>query len=127
MELYQLENLIAVVEEHSFTRAAERVFRTQAAVSVAIRKLEEALGARLIDRDSNDCTLTEAGELALRYARRIVEMRNEMQAALAEFTALGSGSVGIAAHESAARYLLPDPMAAFHEAFPDIRLSTRLC
>ena len=52
MEFYQLEHFVAVVEEHSFTRAAERVFRTQGAVSVAIRKLEEELGVPLMLRDT---------------------------------------------------------------------------
>ncbi len=127
MELYQLEHFIAVVEEHSFTRAAERVFRTQAAVSVSIKKLEEEIGARLVARNSHDCTLTEAGELMLDYARRMLDLRGEMQRTLAEFVQLGTGHVSIAAHESAAQYLLPDPMAAFHKQFPDIKIQTRLC
>lgn len=127
MELYQLENFIAVVEEHSFTRAAERVFRTQAAVSVGIRKLEIEVGVPLITRDSHECTLTEAGHVMLIFARRIIEARNEMQQCLAEFSSLATGRVRIAAHESAAQYLLPAPLAAFHALHPKIKLVTRLC
>jgi DNA-binding transcriptional LysR family regulator len=127
MEIYQLENFIAVVEEHSFTRAADRVFRTQAAVSVAIRKLEEEMGVPLVARESRECALTEAGHVMLGYALKMIGLRNEAQRALAEFTCLAAGQVSIAAHESAAQYLLPGPLAAFHLKYPTIKITTRLC
>ena len=127
MEFYQLENFIAVVEEHSFTRAAERVFRTQAAVSVAIRKLEEEVGVALVDRNSRECALTEAGRVMLVHARQMIELRNAMLQSIEEFAALGFGNVKIAAHESAAQYLLPAPLADFHALHPKIRILTKLC
>lgn len=127
MEFHQLEVFVAVVEEHSFTRAADRVFRTQAAVSVAIRKLEEEIGVPLMERGGNDSAVTEAGHKLLVYARRLIEVRNEMQRCLAEFTELAAGSLSIAAHESAVEYLLPAPLTAFHTKHPDIKIVTRLC
>jgi DNA-binding transcriptional LysR family regulator len=127
MELYQFEAFIAVAEEHSFTKAAERVFRTQAAVSVAIKKLEDEVGVQLLTRDSHGCLPTDAGVVLLGYARRIVELRNETQSALGEFTRLGAGHLSIAAHESASQYFLPDPIATFHRRFPEIKIETRLC
>jgi DNA-binding transcriptional LysR family regulator len=127
MELYQLEDFIAVVEERSFTRAAERVLRTQAAVSVAIHKLEEEVGVSLMTRDAHECTLTEAGQVTLMYARRIIETRSEMRRRLAEFTSLATGRVTVAAHESAVQYLLPGPLAAFHVRHPKIKIVTLLC
>lgn len=127
MEFYQLEHFVAVVEEHSFTRAAERVFRTQGAVSVAIRKLEEELGVPLMVRDSHECALTEAGEAFLAYARRMIELRNGMRRAMRDFGTLAAGCVRIASHESAAEYLLPAPLAAFYMRYPNIRLEARLC
>lgn len=127
MELYQLEAFIAVVEERSFTRAAERVHRTQTAVSVAIRRLEEDIGVAVLSRDSRDCTLTDPGRVLLRYARRIIDARDHLQQRLAEFTELAAGRVRIAAHESAAQYLLPAPLAAFHALHPMIKIITRLC
>ena len=63
MEFYQLEHFLAVADEGGFTRAAERVFRSQAAVSVAIRKLEDELGVALIHRDNHECELTAAGHV----------------------------------------------------------------
>ena len=77
MDLLQLEHFLAVVEERTFTRAAERVCRTQPAVSQSIKKLEEAIGTRLFARDVHDVSLTEAGKLLAEYARRIVQLRDE--------------------------------------------------
>jgi len=127
MEFYQLENFIAVVEEHSFTRAAERVYRTQGAVSIAIRKLEDEVGVPLMVRDSHECALTEAGQQLLAYARRIIGLRDEIHRCMVEFRSLASGRVSIAAHESAAQYLLPDPLAFFHLSHPNVKMVTRQC
>jgi DNA-binding transcriptional LysR family regulator len=127
MELYQLENFVAVVEEHSFTRAAERVFRTQGAVSVAIRKLEDEIGVPLLVRDSHDCLLTEAGEELLGYARRMIELRDRLTRSMVDFRNLSAGSVSIAAHESAAEYLLAAPLAEFNVQYPNLKIEARLC
>lgn len=127
MELYQLEHFIAVVEEHSFTRAAERVSRTQGAVSVSIRKLEEEFGLPLMVRDPHECTLTEAGRAVLEHARRIIRLGDELHSRMADLRNLLVGHVTVAAHESAAQYLLPAPLAAFHLAHPGIKITTRLC
>lgn len=127
VEFYQLEHFVAVAEEGGFTRAAERVSRTQAAVSVAIRKLEEECGLALVRRDNHECELTEAGLVLLDYARQLIALRNDMQRTVAEFASSSKGHVRIAAHESAAQYLLPAPLAAFHRLFPEVKIETRLC
>ncbi len=127
MEFYQLEEFIAVVEERSFTRAAERVFRTQAAVSVAIKRLEDELGVPLLTRSGHECVPTEAGRALLGYARRLTTLRDESRRCVAEFTSLGTGSISLAAHESAAQYLLPAPLSVFHQRHPKIKIVSRLC
>jgi DNA-binding transcriptional LysR family regulator len=127
MKFYQLDSFIAVVEERSFTRAAERVFRTQPTVSLAIKRLEEDMGVPLLARDGNDWSLTEPGRLMLKYARQLTDLRDEAQRALSEFNDLTAGSVSIAAHESGAQYMLPAPIAAFHKRFPKIRIEMRIC
>jgi DNA-binding transcriptional LysR family regulator len=127
VELYQLEQFVAVVQARSFTRAAERVFRTQGAVSVAIRKLEEEVGIPLLVRDSRECLLTEAGEELLAYATRMLGLRDELTRNMMEFKNLGMGTVSIAAHESAAEYLLPSALAEFNVQNPKIRIEARLC
>jgi DNA-binding transcriptional LysR family regulator len=127
MEFYQLEDFIAVVEEHGFTRAADRVLRSQAAVSVAIGKLEQEVGVPLMARESHECVLTEAGHVVLSYARRMIELRSELQRTLVDVTSLAAGRLSIAANESATHYLLPAPLAAFHSKFPAIKIESRLC
>src|ERR671929_237197 len=82
MELGQLEFFLKVIEEGSFSKAAARVYRTQPAVSIAIRRLEEELGAPLLDRSQKSPTLTEAGQILHDYARRIIALRDEARAAM---------------------------------------------
>lgn len=85
MELMQLEMFVAVVEERSFLRAAERVFRTQPAVSIGLRKLEEEIGVPLLYRSRRQSgRLTPRGEMLYEYASRILRLRNEMCSALKE-------------------------------------------
>jgi DNA-binding transcriptional LysR family regulator len=127
MELYQLENFVAVVEERSFTKAAARVFRTQGAVSVAIRKLEDEVGVSLLVRDSHECLLTKAGEQLLPYARHMLGLREKLTRSMLEFRTLGVGKVSIAAHESAAEYLLPAALAEFSAKNPKVLIEARLC
>ncbi len=122
MDLLQLEHFLAVCEERTFTRAAERVFRTQSAVSQSIKKLEDEIGAPLFARDMHDVTLTESGKLTLEYARRMVKLRDEAMRRLGALKNLNAGTLSIAAHESAAVYLLPGPMRAYLRRFPEIKI-----
>jgi DNA-binding transcriptional LysR family regulator len=123
MELMQLEMFVAAAEEPSLQRAAERVFRTQPAVTIALHKLEEEVGAPLFDRSSRaGSSLTEAGQLLYEYAQRILGSRDEALAALAEVHSLRRGRVRIGANESTCLYVLPSLVTAFRERFPDIRM-----
>jgi LysR family transcriptional regulator, benzoate and cis,cis-muconate-responsive activator of ben and cat genes len=109
MELKQLEMLVAVAEERSFLRAAERVFRTQPAVSIGIRKLEGQVGVPLLDRSGRGSgRLTLAGERLYNYARKILELRDEALAAVQreEATPERSLRVGIVGEENLARFPL---------------------
>ena len=92
MDLLQLEHFLAVVEERTFTRAAERVCRTQPAVSQSIKKLEDEVGAPLFSRGVHEVTLTEAGRTLADYARRIVGLRDEALRHVAEIRALKTGT-----------------------------------
>jgi LysR family transcriptional regulator, low CO2-responsive transcriptional regulator len=78
MELMQLEMFIAVAEEHSVRKAADRVYRTQPAVSLALNKLEREIGTALLQRSrQHGCHLTQAGEALYTYASRIIGLRDE--------------------------------------------------
>src|SRR5215475_8048882 len=98
MDLLRLEHFLAVVEERTFTRAAERVCRTQPAVSQSIKKLEEELGTQLFVRDLHDVSLTEAGKELVAYARKMVAARDEAMRHLGALKTLRSGTLNIAAH-----------------------------
>lgn len=123
MELMQLEMFVAVVEEGSVHKAAEKVFRTQPAISIALRKLEQEIGSQLFDRAQRyDYQLTPAGELLYSYATRLVALRNESVAALRDLTHLRRGGVRIGANESTSVYLLPRLTQVFHEQYPSIKI-----
>ena len=122
MDLLQLEHFIAVCEERTFTRAAERVFRTQSAVSQSIKKLEDEVGSPLFARDT-EIVLTEAGEVILDYARRMLVLRDIATRKVEALKNLSAGSLTVGAHEAAATYLLPNPVRSFRCKFPDIKVS----
>jgi DNA-binding transcriptional LysR family regulator len=122
MEFQQLEMFAAVVEEGSVSRAAERVCRTAPAVSIALRKLEEEMGAPLFDRsERHNHQLTAPGKLLYSYATRILEMRKEATATISELTRGGRGTLRIGTHESTSLYLLPSLIYAFNESHPGVK------
>jgi len=122
MELRQLEHFLAVVEEGTFTRAAERVSLTQPAVSLSIKKLEEEIGGPLFARDVHDLSLTEAGRVLADYARRMIRLRDDATREMARLGSMAAGSLTIAAHEAAAVYLLPVALRTYVKRFPDIKV-----
>lgn len=107
MDLFELQTFIAVVQEGSFSRAAQKLHRSQPAISQTIRKLEEEVGEALLDRSSRDGTLTDAGQVMYDYAQRLVNLRTEARGALTELRELHRGKLSIAANEFTCLYLLP--------------------
>src|SRR5437879_11956363 len=105
MELSQLEFFRTVVEEGSFSKAAERVYRTQPAVSIAVRRLEEELGAPLLERSQETPALTEVGELIYDFAGRILSLRGQALQGGAASRSLQRGRVRIGANECTADYI----------------------
>jgi len=123
MELMQLRMLVAVVEEGSIQRAAERVFRTAPAVSMALRKLEVEIGTPVFDRvDPREHTLTPAGEVLVNYARRMLAMHDEALRAVQGISKGRRGTLRIGSNESINLYLLPQLTQAFHELCPEVKL-----
>jgi DNA-binding transcriptional LysR family regulator len=107
MDLSQLETFLAVIEERGFSRAANRLHRTQPAISHTIRRLEDEIGEPLFERSSREGTLTAAGELLREYAERLLKLRGEATSALEELRSLERGRLHIAANEYTCLYLLP--------------------
>jgi DNA-binding transcriptional LysR family regulator len=122
VELNQLETFLAVAEEHSFSRAAVRLHRTQPAVSQVIRKLEASVGEMLFDRAARDGSLTAAGVLLRDYALRLLALRREATSALGELKSLESGRLQLAANEYTCMYLLP-AIDRFRRDFPHISVT----
>jgi len=123
MELMQLEMFVAVVEGGSILKASERVYRTQPAVSIAIRKLENEINAPLFDRSQRyQFRLTEAGEALYSYATRLISLRNEAVSAVAEIVHIRSGRLRVGANESISINLLPRLTQAFLARYPRIHI-----
>lgn len=119
----QLEMFVAIVEEGSVHKAAEKVCRTQPAVSIALKKLALEVGSPLFDRKHRfDYQLTPTGEILYSYATRLLGLRNETLAALRDLAHLRRGEVRIGANESTSNYLLPKLIQAFHEKYPKIKI-----
>ena len=116
-----LNILLTVVKERSFTRAAEKLYRTQPAISLAIQRLENELGERLLDRSGRDLTLTEAGKLVYDCARRQENLQRELSNQLSELRNKAIGRLVIGANESMTFYLLPH-LSQFRQAYPKIKL-----
>ena len=124
MDINQLEVLVTVARERSFSRAAEVLNRTQPAVSQAVRRLEEEVGEKLFDRSSKDGTLTFAGEVLLDYARQMLNLRYSAQTALVEMRNLHHGKVSISANEHTVFYLLP-VIEEFRKLHPMIKIEVQ--
>ncbi|MGI8812671.1 MAG: LysR family transcriptional regulator [Pyrinomonadaceae bacterium] len=124
MDINQLEVLVTVARERSFSRAAEVLDRTQPAVSQAIRRLEQDIGEKLFDRSSKDGTLTFAGELLVDYANQMINLRQNARNALTEMRDLHHGKVTISANEHTVFCLLP-VISEFRKRHPQIKIEVR--
>jgi len=122
MDLGELEVFLAVAREGRFSRAAEKLFRTQSAVSQTIRKLEEELGEPLFDRSSREGVLTDAGSVLREYAEKLVNLRTDAREALTELREVQRGKLVIAANEFTALYLLP-VLGEFRRLHPMIKIT----
>lgn len=124
LDLELLKTFVCVVDEGSFTRAAERVHRTQSTVSQQVRKLEELVGHTLLlrDRTGQNVSVTEHGELLIHYARRLLALSSEAVEALASDLDLEILRIGVPEDFDARR--LAVILAGFNRARPEARLET---
>ena len=125
INLLQLEALVHLVEERSFSRAAKRMFLTQPSLTKHIRNLEDALGAKVVNRASRDFTLTPEGRVIFDYARRILKLREEAADRVMRVRASEAGDIRVAASTIPATYILPPAIAEFRRRHPAIRTAVR--
>ncbi|MCC6329892.1 MAG: LysR family transcriptional regulator [Acidobacteria bacterium] len=124
MDINQLEVLVTVAREKSFSRAAELLDRTQPAVSQAIRRLEAEIGETLFDRSSKDGTLTFAGEVLVGYAKQMLNLRNAAGNAIRDLRGLHKGKVTISANEHTVFCILP-VIETFRERHQNIKIEVQ--
>jgi DNA-binding transcriptional LysR family regulator len=124
IDYYPIKVFYAVAIEKSFSRAAEKLLRTQPAVSMMVRRLENDLGEKLIDRSGRDLILTDAGQIVLEHARRFENLQRELENALAELRDNAAGRLIIGANESTTLYLLRH-LARYRRMFPKVKVQVR--
>jgi DNA-binding transcriptional LysR family regulator len=123
LDLELLRSFVSVVDAGGFTRAAERVHRTQSTVSQQIKRLEEDVGQVLLHRDGKDVRPTEAGERLLSYARRLLSLAEEARDVLRQPD--GAGAIRLGIPEDFAAYRLAKLLGAFSRSHPGLRLDVR--
>lgn len=122
VDLASLQVFLTVARERSFSRAAERLYRTQPAVSIAVRKLEEWVGQPLLVRGTGAGKLTDAGALLVEYAERMLNLRSEARRSLEDLAGLRRGRLSLGVNESSIHALLP-ALARFRRKYPKIDIA----
>jgi DNA-binding transcriptional LysR family regulator len=123
MDFDQLATFVYVAKLKSFSRAGQKVFRSQSAVSAQIRQLEQAYRAKLLDRSAKSVELTPAGEVLFEYAERLLRLRDESIQGVADRGNVVQGTVLFGANEATCLYLLPDIFAEFQRRHPLVHIS----
>lgn len=121
LDLDQLQTFVAIVDSGSFTRAADTVFKTQSAVSMQMKRLEDRIGKPLFERDGRSNKLTPNGEQLLIYARKLLQLNRETLAAFDEQSL--EGYIRIGTPDDYAEPFLPEIIARFSRSNPRITLS----
>ena len=123
MDLDYLTTFLEIAKQGSFSRAGQKLFRSQPAVSAQIRQLEEEYGQKLFDRVGKSMKLTAAGEVLLGYAGRLITLKNDSLRAVADQSSAPRGTLAVGANEATCLYVLPDVFAEFHRRFPSVQIS----
>jgi len=116
----RLQVFHTVAKQLSFTKAAELLYMTQPAVTFQVKQLEEHFNTRLFERGHSKITLTPAGEVALEYAERILNLTGEMETRLGELTGQVSGTLLVGASTTIAEYMLPRLLGDFKAQYPHV-------
>jgi len=123
MDFDQLETFLEVARLSSFSRAAEKRFRTQPAISSQIRLLEEEVGAKLLDRSGGKVSITASGKLFQKYAEETLEARKAVLLAIAETERVPRGEIIVGANEGTCLHILPEVFAEFKRQYSDVAVN----
>jgi len=123
MDFDQLKTFLEVARLGSFSRAAEKVLRSQPAVSTQIRQLEQEYGSKLFDRSAKSVRLTPAGEVVLDYAKQMLALHAKSLHSGSDLRGIPSGTLSLGANEGTFLYVLPKVLAKYHRKFPQVKIS----
>ena len=123
MDFDQLTTFLEVARQGSFSRAGEKVFRSQSAVSAQIRQLEQEYGDRLLDRSGKTVKLTPAGQVLFDYAERLKKLREESLIAVADHSSTPRGTLRVGANEATCLYVLPEVFAEYCRRYPPVQIN----
>jgi DNA-binding transcriptional LysR family regulator len=122
MDLNQLQGFVTIVHEGTFTRAAERLFLTQPALSLQIKALEEELGAPLFERRNRQVFLTEAGRTVFDRAEHLLALAGQIRQDIDALQGPHSGRLNIGASDTTCLYVLPPLVQQFRSRFPGVEI-----
>lgn len=123
MDLRKLQIFVAVVTEGNFSRAAEHLHMAQPPVSIAVQKLEQQLGAKLLIRDRKCLALTPEGQEVFDQARRILQQVEDLSQSVGEYSRLLRGEIDVACPSMVGTYFLPDVLGEFLDLHPGLTAS----
>ena len=123
MDISALQAFIAVAESGSFSRAGERIFLTQPAISKRIAALEQDIGARLFDRVGRKIHLTQAGEALLLRTRAVLSELEDIKRDITNLSGTIAGELSVATSHHIGLHRLPGPLKRFHETYTQVRLN----
>lgn len=123
MDFAQLTTFLEVAKLGNFSRAGEKVFLSQSAVSAQIRQLEQDYGAKLLDRSGKKVRLTPAGEVLFEYGGKLLALRDESMRAVTDQGTSPRGVLAIGANEATCLYVLPRAFEEYRRLYPAVRIS----
>jgi LysR family transcriptional regulator, low CO2-responsive transcriptional regulator len=125
MDFDQLETFLEVARLCSFSRAAEKRFRTQPAISSQIRALEEEVGAKLLDRSGGRVSITAPGKIFQKWAEETIDARKAVLTAIAEAERIPRGEIVVGANEGTCLHILPEVFAEFKKQYPTVAVNIK--
>lgn len=123
MDFDQLNIFLEVARHSSFSRAAQKCFRTQPAISSSIKSLEDELGVKLFDRGGGKVSLTAPGKAFVNFAEELLDTKRRAMNAVVEMERIPKGEIIVGANEGTCLHVLPEVFAHFKKQYPDVNVS----
>ena len=118
----EMEYILRIYQEKSFSKAAEKLFLTQPALSMAVRKVEDQLGMPIFDRSARPLALTEAGQIYMDYIRQTMDLEQQTMQRMQDIRSLNTGALRLGGSHYLTAYILPKLLTGFSAQYPNIRI-----